>query len=277
MKVQIGLALATGANALFFPFARRAEEACATGLHMIVVRGSNEEPGMGKIGVIAGNVSLAIPGSTSVGVEYPAAIDKYASSLAEGTTELVRLVGEYEKQCPGGKIALLGYSQGAHSVMDAVCGSSSAGFRTTSDLPDAYESSIVAIATYGDPSHTVNASWNQGTSMTSGIFPRLNLTACEPYTDRIRSWCDVGDVYCDKGNNTRVHGTYFANYTDVTVDFIVGKYNESIAETTPAPTPTPGAAGPGSAAGLRSAGAPDVVMMALVSLGLLVFGSVGLL
>lgn len=116
------------------------------------------------------------------------------------------------------------------------------------------------------------------------IFPRLNLTACEPYTDRIRSWCDTGDVYCDRGNNTRIHGSYFTNYTDVAVDFIVGKYKVSLAETTgtgtgttptPTPTPTPGAANPGSAAGLRNAGVPDVAMMGLVLLGTVAFGSMG--
>ncbi|KAK0620982.1 cutinase, partial [Immersiella caudata] len=220
-------------------------EPCATGLHIIVARGSNEEPGLGKIGVIAGNVSLAIPGTTSAAVDYPATIDQYATSLQEGAAEVVRMVKEYGEKCPDGKMALLGFSQGAHSVMDAVCGSSSAGFKTSTDLPDEFADSIVAIVTYGDPSHTTNATWNQGTSETSGLFPRVNITACDPYSDRIRSWCDVGDVYCDRGNNTRIHGSYFANYTDVTVDFIVGKYNASLAEkndektdTRPTSTPT---------------------------------------
>jgi len=164
--------------------------------------------------------------------------------------------------------------------------------------------SVVAVVTYGDPSHNANASWNLGTSKSSGVsppppssghpiasalhsptnkpqlFPRLNIDACEPYTDRIKGWCDTGDVYCDKGNNTKIHATYFANYTTVTVDYIVGKYNASIAgktvnETKPeAGKPT--TVGPGSAAGLRSAGAPDALLVAMVSLGLLAFGSIGL-
>jgi acetylxylan esterase len=142
MKAPICFSLAAGANAfhLSFTFTKRAEP-CATGLHMIVARGSNEEPGLGKIGVIAGNVSFAIPGTTSAAVDYPATIDKYASSVQEGTTELLRMVREYHEQCPGGKMALLGFSQGAHLVMDAVCGSSSAGFKKSIDLPDEFTDS----------------------------------------------------------------------------------------------------------------------------------------
>jgi len=136
--ICLALALAVGADALRFPFIRRAEEACATGLHMIVARGSNEPAGLGKIGVIAGNVSLAIPGSTTAAVDYPAVIEQYASSVAKGMAEVVRMVAEYTKRCPDTKIALLGYSQGAHSVMDTVCGGSSAGFNASSDLSEAF-------------------------------------------------------------------------------------------------------------------------------------------
>ena len=59
------------------------------------------------------------------------------------------------------------------------------------------------------------------------IFPRQNSSACGSYTDKIRSWCDTGDIYCDSGNNTKTHGSYFANYTTDAVDFIVGKFNET--------------------------------------------------
>lgn len=45
----------------------------------------------------------------------------------------------------------------------------------------------------------------------------------------IRGWCDKGDVYCDAGNVTGVHGTYFANYTGNATDWIVGNWNRSVA------------------------------------------------
>ena len=85
------------------------------------------------------------------------------------------------------------------------------------------------MLTYGDPSHTVGAPWNFGTSNTTGIFPRTNITACEPYSDQIRAYCDTGDVYCDRGNNSAIHGSYFKNYTKEASEWIVAKYTASLA------------------------------------------------
>lgn len=35
-------------------------------------------------------------------------------------------------------------------------------------------------------------------------------------------------MYCDGGSDRSVHGGYFGNYTDVAVDFIIKKFNESM-------------------------------------------------
>jgi hypothetical protein len=61
------------------------------------------------------------------------------------------------------------------------------------------------------------------------IFQRNNTAACEPYTPNIRGWCDTGDIYCDHGNNRTIHGTYFQydHYVSQAAEFIVGRYNES--------------------------------------------------
>ncbi|KAK3688875.1 cutinase-domain-containing protein [Podospora appendiculata] len=203
---------------------------CATGIHMIVARGSIELPGEGRMGVVAGNVSLLIPGSTVSAVDYPATFEAYFASEAKGSEVFTTLIAEYTKQCPKTKIALLGYSQGGQALMDALCGNSEWGFTPSADLSESYESSVVAAVTFGDPSHTVGAPWNAGTSNQTGIFARSNLTACEPYSDSIRGWCDTGDIYCDNGNNTKVHGSYFKNYTMDAAEFIVKRYNLSLAD-----------------------------------------------
>ncbi|KAK3354024.1 cutinase-domain-containing protein [Lasiosphaeria hispida] len=221
--------------------AQTAAVPCATGIHMLVARGSTELPGLGRIGVVAGNVSLLIPGSTVAAVNYPATFEQYTISEATGAAMFAKMVGDYAAACPGAKIALLGYSQGGQAVMDALCGNSEAGFTASADLVAGYRSSVVAAVTFGDPSHTLNAPWNVGTSNNTGIFPRQNFTSCEPYTDMIRGWCDTGDVYCDRGNNTKTHGSYFANYTLDAAEFIVERYNASLATTlpeTPAPSST---------------------------------------
>ncbi len=84
---------------------------CAQGLYMLVARGSDEAPGVGRIGVVAGNVSLQIPGSITVALDYPATFDNYLTSEFNGTEEMNAKIVNYVSQCPNGKIALLGYSQ----------------------------------------------------------------------------------------------------------------------------------------------------------------------
>lgn len=52
------------------------------------------------------------------------------------------------------------------------------------------------------------------------------MTACEPFGDRIRSYCDTGDVYCDLGNVTSAHGAYFRLYATDTAEWIVKQFRE---------------------------------------------------
>lgn len=268
------LAATTSAFHIPHPFTKRAEpEPCATSLHIIVARGSDEAAGLGKIGVIAGNVSLAIPGTTVAAVKYPATINTYASSVGVGTNETVRMVNEYAKNCPGKKIALLGYSQGAHAVMDAVCGVTSPGFRKADVLGRDLDASVIAVVTYGDPTHSPNGTLNEGTSQVPGLFGRLDSKGCAPYTDRIRGWCDIGDVYCHKGGDDRtVHGSYFAKYTNATVEYIVEQYNKAVEKEKEAngtsTEETPNTV-PGSAAGML---VPNLFTVGVVVLGFMALG-----
>lgn len=85
--------------------------ACATGIHVIVARGSSEKPGVGRMGVVAGNVTERVPGSTVEAVTYPATFDDYIDSEGEGVVAMTDMVVEYVKSCPDARIALLGYSQ----------------------------------------------------------------------------------------------------------------------------------------------------------------------
>ncbi|KAI6356769.1 hypothetical protein MCOR25_007864 [Pyricularia grisea] len=210
-----------------------APTSCASGVQIFVARGSTEAPGMGKIRTVAGNVTAAIPGSAITAVDYPASFDDYAESVMNGTANLGKLVKDYVKLCPDSKIALLGYSQGAQAVADLICGASSELMPVKSaDLDDIYDKNIIAMILFGDPTRAANQTFNYGTvTDRDGLFPRLKNDACEPYSPRLRSWCDVADRYCDPsapgGIDTTVHGTYFNKYTQVAKDFVVEQWNLS--------------------------------------------------
>lgn len=44
----------------------------------------------------------------------------------------------------------------------------------------------------------------------------------------MRSWCDANDLYCDSGNSSRVHGSYFNNtaYLNDATSFVISQFNE---------------------------------------------------
>ncbi|TLD15111.1 hypothetical protein PspLS_10747 [Pyricularia sp. CBS 133598] len=206
---------------------------CAPGVQIFAARGTTEAPGVGRIRTVAGNVTAAIPGSAVTAVDYPATFEDYAQSVANGTSDLGKLVRDYVKMCPDSKIALLGYSQGAQAVADLICGASSELMPVkTADLDAIYDKNIIAMILFGDPTRAANQSFNLGTiTDRDGLFPRLKNDACEPYSPRLRSWCDVADRYCDPsapgGIDATVHGSYFNKYTQAAKDFVVEQWKLS--------------------------------------------------
>lgn len=58
------------------------------------------------------------------------------------------------------------------------------------------------------------------------IFPRTNVTVCDKYPSLV-SYCDTGDVYCDRGDEGEVHGEYIQRYGDDVFDFVVARWNEA--------------------------------------------------
>ncbi|KAF4811263.1 Acetylxylan esterase 2 [Colletotrichum siamense] len=239
--------------------AQNSTSTCASGVHLIVARGSNEPAGVGRIGSVANGVVAAIPGSQIEPLDYPATFDNYSISVEDGDIAMNLALTAYSSRCPDSKVALLGYSQGAQVTGDTLCGSvdEDAGealdleFNHTAPIASSIvDQSVIAVVLFGDPTHTANSTWNRGTSTRDGIFPRDNTTACQQYASKIASWCDTGDVYCDIGNNTKVHGSYFANYTDDAVEFVVAQFNASKTNSTsPSATPTPSTVPASGAAG----------------------------
>lgn len=119
------LGLASIAAAL--PIAQReAAITCVSGIYMIVARGSNEDPGEGRLSQVTSLVKSLIPGSASVAVDYPATIfddGTYPVSVYEGIDDAIAKIEAYVSACgSASRIALLGYSQGGNVMTDALAG-----------------------------------------------------------------------------------------------------------------------------------------------------------
>ncbi|KAK7429334.1 hypothetical protein QQZ08_004146 [Neonectria magnoliae] len=206
-----------------------AQKNCADGLYMIVARGTGESKGSGIFGsTVAEDVADRIDDSVIEPLDYPASFSdpSYVDSEKEGVKELQEVIMDYHEACPDAKFAVLGYSQGGQVADDAFCGGAGGGFSELDALPsDFVLNYVAAIILFGDPSHVADATFNRGTSKKDGIFARDNVTFCEEnYGDILRSFCDTGDTYCDRGNDTDVHGSYFTTYDEEVVDFVVERY-----------------------------------------------------
>jgi len=83
----------------------------ASPLHIIAARASTESPGPWVTGSLATLIQNSNPGTDLESVNYPATINNYASSSAQGTAALTAQITAYVNSCPSSKVVLLGYSQ----------------------------------------------------------------------------------------------------------------------------------------------------------------------
>lgn len=102
------------------------DSSCVAGLFMLVARGTNEDPGPGALGTLAERIADRIDDSEIVALDYPATFTDplYPQSVVEGTDAMREAVRNYTDSCPDGKIAVFGYSQGAHVASNVFCGGS---------------------------------------------------------------------------------------------------------------------------------------------------------
>ena len=118
-------------------------------VEVIFARGTNEPPGLGRVGdafvdSLRQQTGLNID---TYGVNYAAS--KLQLHGGDGANDTINRVKQAVAKCPNTKIVLGGYSQGA-SVMDIVAGVPIGGINWGSSLPPEYAGNIAAVATFGD-------------------------------------------------------------------------------------------------------------------------------
>jgi acetylxylan esterase len=204
---------------------------CAT-VDIIVARASTEAQGTGAIGALAEEIQKGVKATVGIrAVVYPAALTPYEPSVTAGDKAIKAELEEEVTKCPGQKIVLLGYSQGAQIVGDALGGGGGnksvdgAGDGPATPPAAAFATEkVVGVIQYGDPRRIPGQSFDVGTDKgAEGLFPRLKTQLLTPFAEDIQSYCDTGDPFCAKGLDLEAHLDYVEKYDKTADKFIIGR------------------------------------------------------
>lgn len=94
---------------------------CYSGVYLIYARGTNEKFGQSAVQPAVNSIVKSIPNSAAVEVVYPANVS-LSPSIPIGVDYTQARMSEYTAACPNSSIALMGYSQGAMVIGNALAG-----------------------------------------------------------------------------------------------------------------------------------------------------------
>lgn len=182
---------------------------------VITVRGTGEPESGQLLSPVARAIADARAGQVRVDdLPYPAETD-----VQRGATEGVRLLIDtlrvHAAACPGQRFVVLGYSQGALIVGDALSEPEDrvVGLRAGA-LSDEVAARVLAVVLYGDPRFTGAAGYNVGTfdPARDGVFPRPD-GSLDPFASRLRNYCVADDIVCQTSFELSEEGhvAYFTN------------------------------------------------------------------
>jgi cutinase len=184
---------------------------------VVFARGTNEPPGVGRIGQAFVDALRAQAGAKSVGVyavNYPASID-FAAAV-DGIDDASAHVQGVAANCPNTRVVLGGFSQGAAVI----------GFVTTDVVPDGVVASdvprpmplsvadhVAAVALFGKPADRIMSAIGQ---------PRIAIGP--RYAAKTTIVCAPDDPVCSDGGDWAAHSTYAADgMVDQAATFAAGR------------------------------------------------------
>ncbi|HEU0192437.1 MAG TPA: cutinase family protein [Mycobacterium sp.] len=174
---------------------------------VVFARGTSEPPGIGRVGdAFVG--SLRSRTSMNVGtyaVNYPASYN--FATAAEGANDASGHIQYMIDNCPGTRLVLGGYSQGA-AVIDILTAAPIGGFGFNQPLSPEAADHIAAVALFGNPSDRLG-----------GLVPSLGPA----YAERTTDLCAGGDPICSDGRSWSAHSAYVPGLTSQAAGFVAGR------------------------------------------------------
>lgn len=181
-------------------------------VELVFARGTGEPPGLGRVGdALAARLQPQLGGHTlgTYAVDYPASYNFL--STRNGANDAAAHIADLAARCPGTRIALGGFSQGA-SAVSMLAGVAPVGERIGSigsapALPPELAGNVAAVAVFGNPGARFGSPLS-----TSGQFAGRAIDLCSP-----------GDPICSDGRNRSAHSNYDAPpYIDQATSFVAG-------------------------------------------------------
>lgn len=198
--------------------------------YLVITSRGTGEPNKGQLlSPVARAVKKAHPDAVKVhNLDYPA-----DTNVNEGGTYGVRLLLDtlrvQNDACPQQVFALLGYSQGALIVGDALStpdGRLVGG--TVGELSDDVAAQIAAVVLYGNPRFSSEESYDVGNfdKKLGGVLPRTP-GSLQSFAERVQDFCVTGDFICQSSLDLdeKGHVSYFKNgMQQKGADFVLAQF-----------------------------------------------------
>ncbi len=175
-------------------------------IEVIFARGTNDTPGLGRVGDAFVSSLRGKVGGRSVrgyAVNYPATYDFLAA--ANGANDASGRVQYMMNECPGTRLVLGGYSQGA-AVIDVIAAVPFPAIGFNNPLPPNAPDFVAAIAAFGNPTAKVG----------------LPMTSSPVWGGRSIDLCNGGDPVCSDGSDVAAHRAYAGGATNDAANFVAG-------------------------------------------------------
>jgi cutinase len=205
--LALGAGLLVGATLLVAPQLLPRALASCPGVEVVFARGTDEPPGVGKVGGAFVNSLRQQTGKSvgAYGVSYPANKDFLAA--ADGANDASNHIQQMAGNCPNTKLVLGGYSQGA-AVIDIVTAAPIPGLGFRQPLSAAAADHVAAVALFGNPS-------GRAAGLMSALTPEFGGKTID--------LCNPGDPICSAGNLWASHLSYVPGLTSQAAHFVATK------------------------------------------------------